>query len=77
MPSEAEAVGDGDGALFFPGDQRGVVQIARRVRVVQVDRRRYDTIPERQKRQNRRHPGTAAEKVTHLAFGAGNRNLFC
>ena len=40
-----------------PGDIRHTIQIALRVRLLQIDRRRHNTVPHRQQRgRNRRRP---------------------
>ena len=72
MAAESETVRHGHADLPFPGLVRRVVQVARRVRVFQVDRRRDEPIAQAQDRQDRFHAAAGSQQVAQLALRAGD-----
>ena len=75
MAAEAEAVGHHAIDDGFAGDVGDIIEIAKFVGIIEVDRRRQDIGMNRQRRGDQLDAAGSAEQVAELALGARNLEL--
>ena len=75
MAAEAEAVGHGRVEACARGLVRRVVQVAVRVGVLEVDRRRNHAVANRQHGEHQLDAAAGAQQVAQLALGAGDAHV--